>query len=102
MNDSDFRTFIDRLWKAGKDAHLHIESHAGQAWVGLCVRLGYKPGPPQEQPQSSCVKKPRDGPSRKRRRDRRAVERAAQTGNKETREVVVETVQAGQNETEQD
>ena len=103
MTDSELGTFIDkfsRLWKAGLDAHLDIESHAGHAWVGLRVRLGYEPGPPQHQPQSSCVKKPRDAPSRKRCRDRRAAERAvqAQAGNKETIEVVSEAAQAGQEE----
>ena len=28
------------LWKSGYDAHLDIDSHAGQAWVGLRLRLG--------------------------------------------------------------
>ena len=28
------------LWKNGLDAHLDFDTHAGQAWVGLRVRLG--------------------------------------------------------------
>ena len=53
MNSSELETFIVKfrnLWKAGLDAHLDIESHAGQAWVGLRVRLGPEPGPAQQHP----------------------------------------------------
>ena len=48
MSVPELETFVDkfrRLWKAGRDAHLDLESHAGQAWVGLRVRLGHEPGP---------------------------------------------------------
>ena len=83
MNSSELETFIVKfrhLWKAGLDAHLDIESHAGQAWVGLRVRLGHEPGPAQQHPPFTphVDKKTRDGPSRQRRRTRRAAERAEQ------------------------
>ena len=66
------------LWKSGFDAHLDIESHAGQAWVGIHVRLGHEPGPAQQHQHfpSHLDRKPRDGPSRQRRRARRAAARA--------------------------
>ena len=38
MDDSELNKFVLKfrnLWKAGHDAHLDIDSHAGQAWVGL-------------------------------------------------------------------
>ena len=80
MNSSELETFIVKfrhLWKAGLDAHLDIESHAGQAWVGLRVRLGPEPGPAQQHPPfpPHVDKKTRDGPSRQRRRARRAAAR---------------------------
>ena len=28
-----------RLWQSGHSAHLDLDTHAGQAWIGLCVRL---------------------------------------------------------------
>lgn len=38
--DSFIKKFKD-LWKCGFDAHLDVDTHAGQAWVGLRVGLGY-------------------------------------------------------------
>ena len=35
------------LWKAGDTAHLNLNTHAGQAWVGIRTPLGH-PGQPQQ------------------------------------------------------
>ena len=101
MNSSELETFIVKfrnLWKAGLDAHLDIESHAGQAWVGLRVRLGPEPGPAQQHPPfpPHVDKKTRDGPSRQRRRARRAAARAEQAEQGEE-----QAVQAGQEQGDQ-
>ena len=48
MVDAELDFFIPKfkqLWKLGLGAHLDVDSHAGQAWVGLRVRLGHPPGP---------------------------------------------------------
>ena len=70
-------TFVQKfrnLWNSGLDARLNMECHAGQAWVGLHLRLGHAPGPLHQStiPKSS---RNRDTPSRRRRRARRAVAR---------------------------
>ena len=59
------------MWRSRQDAHLDLECRAGQAWVGLRVRLGQEPGlqqPPKKQ-------RNRNTPSRQRRRARRAAAR---------------------------
>ena len=46
MHVSEVDTFIEKfkhLWQSGLDAHLDLETHAGQAWVGLRLRLGHAP-----------------------------------------------------------
>ena len=58
------------LWQAGSDACLNLECHAGQVWMKFQVKLCHPP-PPKHRPSS------RQGPSRLRRRARRAEERAA-------------------------
>ena len=65
--DKFVRKFKD-LWHSGLDAHSDIDAHAGEAWVGLCVRVGGSPN-------TFCPKseKSRDSPSRERRRVRRAA-----------------------------
>ena len=85
MNCPEIDSFIVKfrnLWKLGFDAHLNLESHAGQAWVGLYVRLGHGPHPAQQHQhqhfQSPLNVRTRDGPSRQRRRARRAAARAEQ------------------------
>ena len=48
MYDSELNSFLSKfrqLRRAGYDAHLDVKSHAGQAWVGLHVRLGHAQGP---------------------------------------------------------
>ena len=71
--DSFVKKFKD-LWKSGIGAHLDIDTYAGQAQVGLRVRLGHEPGPPCHQEHEPRLKS-RNGPSRQRRQERRAQER---------------------------
>ena len=66
-----------QLWRAGLNAHLDLDTHAGNAWVGLRVQLGRVPGPPHHQFPPTFYKKKQDSPSRQRRRDRRAAARNA-------------------------
>ena len=67
-----------QLWQAGYTGHLDISSHAGKACVGLRVQLGY----PYQSQESFYT--PRHnmncGPSRLRRRARRAAARAEKNG----------------------
>ena len=92
MYDAELDSFLlkfRQLWRAGYDAHLNVNSHAGQAWVGLHVRLGHAQGP-LNQDHVKNVNKARNGPSRQRRRERRADARkqAGEASKKETTEVV--------------
>ena len=73
--DKFVRKFKD-LWSSGLDAHLDIDAHAGEAWIGLRVRVGGSS--PRTKSNDS-----RTSPSRDRRRARRATVRQEQ---------VVETV----------
>ena len=66
-----------QLWKAGLNAHLDLDTHAGIAWVGLRVQLGHVPGPLHHQAHHTPFKINQDSPSRQRRRDRRAAARNA-------------------------
>ena len=82
MFETELDTFVKKfhqLWKAGHNAHLDLESHAGVAWVGLRMQLGHAPGPQHHQlhPQFSNQKK--DSPSRQRRRARRAAKQNAES-----------------------
>ena len=95
MVDKELDSFIEKfkqLWKKGAGAHLDLDAHDGQAWVGLRVRLGQPPGPHLLQPQhpSNSRLRTRNNPSRQRRRARRAA--ARQEAAKETEaEKVTET-----------
>ena len=60
---------FQELWRAGTNARLSIECHAGKAWINLHVQLNQPPGPQYQQHQR------RQGPSRVRRRERRKQER---------------------------
>ena len=45
---TELDTFVKKfhqLWHDGITAHLDLDTHAGDAWVGLRVRLGQVPGP---------------------------------------------------------
>jgi hypothetical protein len=68
--DSFFLQF-KHLWRSGQDAHLDLECRAGQAWVGIRVRLGQEPGL-QQTPKKQ---RNRDTQSRQRRQARRAAAR---------------------------
>ena len=63
-----------QLWKVGLDAHLDIESRAGQAWVGLHLRLADELGPVNNIHQFS---KSKTSPARDRRRERCAAQKEA-------------------------
>ena len=72
MTDAAMKELFSKFlhfWRSGNDAHLSIECHAGQACLNLRVSL---PHQPRQHPQQ---RKP--GPSRLRRRARRAEARAA-------------------------
>ena len=83
---------FQETWQAGKDAQLFLECHAGQVWMNLQLRLSHPPPPKHHHPQ-------KPGPSRLRRRARRAeareaAEKAASSEpstNKETAEVAAQT-----------
>ena len=80
--DSELESFLTKfrgLWNSGFDAHLELESHAGQAWVSLRVRLGHAPGPVQHPRHFAHQNRTRNGPSRQRRRERRAEARRLAT-----------------------
>ena len=65
--DSFVKKFKD-LWKCGFDAHLDIDTHAGQAWVGLRVGIGEHE---HLQPVNPCKSERKDSPSRQRHRAKR-------------------------------
>ena len=74
MTGKELESFIlkfNQLWRAGHSAKLDVETHAGQAWVGLRVQLG------QAHPQQVHLhkNKTRNSPARERRRARRLAER---------------------------
>ena len=48
MNLQEIDAFVlkfKNLWQAGHNAHLDIDTQAGQAWVSLRLELGEHPGP---------------------------------------------------------
>ena len=87
-------TFINifhHLWNSGDTAHLDLNTHAGQAWVGIRTPLGY-PGQnqqyQQQTPKYHQYSKPspnQRSPSYFRRKQRRQAAKAAEesTTNKE-------------------
>ena len=75
---TELDTFIlkfRQLWHSGYGAHLNLDTYAGQAWVGLRLRLGEAPGVHHPQANQNSYKKARNSPSRQRRREKRAAER---------------------------
>ena len=75
MHKKELNTFIQKfnqLWNAGLNAHLDLDCHAGQAWVGLRLQLGQAPGPLYE-PFHHHYQQSKESPSRQRRRARRAA-----------------------------
>ena len=89
-----------QLWNDGVSAHLDLDTHGGDAWVGLRVRLGQVPGPLHRQvhPFHQEVSR-KESPSRQRRRARRAaarngnVDRATNTEAEEANKVAEQTSQ---------
>ena len=85
-----FINIFHQLWKAGETAHLDLNTHAGQAWIGIRTPLGhygqphqyppqYPPYPPQtpthhQYPHQSP---PHCSPSYYRRQERRKAAKAA-------------------------
>ena len=81
MFDSELQSFLwkfHQLRKSGVTAHLDVDTHAGQAWVGLRVMLG----PIQHQPSSMQRHR---SPSYFRRQEKR---RAARQSSEESDKVV--------------
>ena len=68
-------TKFNQLWKAGLTAHLDLDTHAGNAWVGLRLVLGQEPPGPLHTHVPPIYS--RNSPSRQRRRARRAAARRA-------------------------
>ena len=90
MSATEIYTFLDKfknLWSAGLDAHLHAETHAGQAWVSLHLRLGHPPGPLHV----ISPRRNRNTPARQRRRAQREADRKEKA--EEASEKVSENVQ---------
>ena len=76
MNKKELQSFIfkfHQLWEAGLTAHLDLDTHAGQAWVGLRVQLGQAHGGPVHQRQPSSHR----SPAYHRRQERRKAAKAA-------------------------
>ena len=102
MHAAELDSFIFKfkhLWRAGCDAHLDINTHAGQAWVGLHVRLGHAQRP-HHQNLYTNVNKARNGFSRQRRRERRAAQRkqAEEATTNESTEVTEEVIDTNNTE----
>ena len=77
MDGSELQSFIQKfqqLWQTGLSAHLDLDTHAGQAWVGLRVRLGQAPGHPHQE-HFPTHQRSRNTPARQRRRARRYAAR---------------------------
>ena len=64
---NSFLCKFNELLRAGYDAHLDLNAHAGNSWIGLRVNLGKQPYHPQP------FRKKRLSPSQLRRRERRAA-----------------------------
>ena len=83
---TELDTFVRKfhqLWNDGLTAHLDLDTHAGNAWVGLRVQLGQVPGPPH-QPFPQQVQRKVESPARERRRARRAAAKAENAQKTET------------------
>ena len=79
MFRSELETFLAKfhqLWKDGYSAHLDVDAHAGQAWVGLRVMLGPCHQQQQQYQHHPHQSKRRRCPSYYRRQERRRAARA--------------------------
>ena len=106
MCDSELDSFVKKfkdLWQSGLDAHLVVDTHAGQAWVDLRVRLGHAPGPQQHQPHQPGLQKlskVRNGPPRQRCRARRNAASLQKEESEIIREEAEEVPNARKKDTE--
>jgi hypothetical protein len=79
MSATDLDSFVKKfhqLLSEGLTALLDLDTHAGNAWVGLRVQLGQVPGHLYQQPVQPFhqqVHKKVESPCRQRRRARRAA-----------------------------
>ena len=81
---TELDTFVKKfhqLWNYGITAHLDLDMHAGDVWVGLRVPLGQVPGPLHRVHSFHQEVPIKESPSRQRRRARRAAVRQASTTN---------------------
>ena len=93
MASQEIHSFVEKfhqLWKAGFSAHLDIDSHAGEAWVGLHVKLGHGCEHHREGEHPASFYPKEENSSRQRRRLRRAAARLVQ--EKKTEETTVKVV----------
>ena len=77
MHSKELESFFlkfNQLWRAGESAKLDLETHAGQAWVGVRVHLG-PAHPYQVHVPSHQEKRTRNSPARERRRAKRLAAR---------------------------
>ena len=99
MADHYVRSFVEKfhhLWRDGQSAHLNLDCHAGEAWVGLRLRLGH-PRAHGRGPQQNHDRVRRRGPGYSRRLERRAAQRAAAAAEPQVQ--TVEPVHAEQAQT---
>jgi hypothetical protein len=97
-NELDF--FVkkfNQLWKDGLGAHLDIDTHAGQAWVGVRVRLGHVDSPHQVHAQVH-KQKSRNSPSRQRRRARREAAKRQKEAEEANNDALNEAGEASEEE----
>ena len=91
MSRSELENFVQKfhqLRQAGFTAHLDVDTHAGQAWVGLHVMLG--PGPIKH----SQTKSPRHrSPSYLKRQERRKAARLAEEVTRKENDAQAERAQ---------
>ena len=64
-----------QLWKAGFTAHLDLDTHAGNAWIGLRVQLGPAPPGRSHHPHQDVSPRRYRGPSYRRRLEKRRAAR---------------------------
>ena len=93
MASQEINSFVEKfhqLWKAGFTAHLDIDTHAGEAWVGLRVKLGHGREHHREGEHRASFYSKEENSSRQRRRLRRAAARLVQ--EKKSEETTVKVV----------
>ena len=112
MAVTELDTFINKfhqLWKAGLTAHLDLDTHAGNAWVGLRVQLGHQvPGPshhpvhPPHQVSSSRERRRARRLAAREHADKLAAEEAVSTSEEEATKILepVEETNSAANVTE--